>query len=99
MLSDFLLKYWKIILGVGIVFAVGGLFLQSTSPILGKIIEFFGFALVAIVAYVLGYKNASDEAEKQIKGEIEKLAKQDIRFKFAGERAIKNLKSPLSGKK
>ncbi len=98
MLGDILLKYWKIILGVGIVFAVGGLFLQQTMPIIGKIVEFFGFALVAIVAYVLGYKNASDEAEKQIKAELEKLAKQDIRYKFATERAIKNVKGPLSKK-
>lgn len=98
MLGDILLKYWKIILGVGIVFAVGGLLLQQTMPIIGKIVEFFGFALVAIVAYVLGYKNASDEAEKQIKAELEKLAKQDIRYKFATERAIKNVKGPLSKK-
>ncbi len=96
MLGDFLLKYWKIILGVGIVLAVGGLFLQQTLPVIGKIVEFFGFALIAITAYVLGYKNASDEAEKQIKAEIEKLAKQDIRYKFAAERAIKNIKGPLS---
>ncbi|MCX7737993.1 MAG: hypothetical protein N2Z80_01050 [Hydrogenothermaceae bacterium] len=99
MLGDFLLRYWKIILGLGLVMAVGGLFLQTSSPILGKIVEFFGFAFVAVVAYVLGYKNASDEAEKQIKAEIEKLVKQDIRFKFAGDRAIKNLKAPLTGKK
>lgn len=98
MLGDILLKYWKIILGVGIVFAIGGLFLQQTMPVIGKIVEFFGFALVAIVAYVLGYKNASDEAEKQIKAELEKLAKQDIRYKFAAERAIKNVKGPLSKK-
>lgn len=99
MIGDFLLRYWKIILGVGILLAVGGLFLQTNWPIFGKIIEFFGFAFVAVVAYVLGYKNASDEAEKQIKAEIEKLAKQDIRFKLAGDRTIKNLKKPLTGKK
>lgn len=99
MLGETILKYWKFILGAGIIMAVGGLFLQSTSTVLGKIVEFFGFALIAIVAYVLGYKNASDEAEKQIKAELEKLAKQDIRYKFASERAIKNLKVPLSGKK
>ncbi|MGC9120676.1 MAG: hypothetical protein ACP5G3_04365 [Sulfurihydrogenibium sp.] len=99
MLGETILKYWKIILGVGIVMAVGGLFLQSSSLVFGKIVEFFGFSLIAIVAYVLGYKNASDEAEKQIKAELEKLAKQDIRYKFAADRAIKNLKAPLSGKK
>lgn len=99
MLGEFLLKYWKFILAIGVVMAVAGLFLQMNFSILGKIVEFFGFSLVAVVAYVLGYKNASDEAEKQIKSEIEKLAKQDIRFKFAGDRAIKNLKAPLTGKK
>jgi len=99
MLGDILLKYWKIILGVGIVLAAGGLFLQQTLPVIGKIVEFIGFSFVAIVAYVLGYKNASDEAEKQIKAEIEKLAKQDIRYKFAADRAIKNIKAPLTGKK
>ncbi|MEM0144085.1 MAG: hypothetical protein QXP36_11620 [Conexivisphaerales archaeon] len=98
MLGDGLLKYWKMILAAGIIFAVRGLFLQSSYPIVGKIVEFFSFAFVAIVTYVLGYKNVSGEAEKQIKVEIEKLVKQDIRFKFAGDRAIKNLKAPLTEK-
>jgi len=97
MIGDFILKYWKFLLGIGIIMAVGGLFIPNI--ILSKIVEFTGFSFIAITAYVLGYKVASDEAEKLIKAEIEKFAKQDIRYKFAAERAIKNLKAPLKGGK
>ncbi len=91
MLADFLLKFWKILVPIGILMAIGALFIPNV--VLSKIVEFTGFAILAVNAYVLGYKMATQEAEKQIKAEMEKLAKQDIRYKFATERVIKNLKS------
>jgi hypothetical protein len=90
LLADFLLKYWKFILGIGIALAIGGLFIPNV--VLSKIVEFIGFALIAMTAYVLGYKTATDEATKYFKEELEKLAKRDIRYKFATEKLIKNLK-------
>ncbi len=93
MLADILLKYWKIFLGLGIILAVGGLFIPNV--IASKIVEFTGFAILALTAYVLGYKMATDEAEKYIKSEMEKLAKRDIRYKVASEKMIKNLKGKI----
>ena len=93
MLADFLLKYWKIILAVGIILAIGGLLIPN--QILGRIVEFTGFALIAMNAYVLGYKMATDEATKYIKDELEKLAKKDIRYKLATERMLKNIKGKI----
>jgi len=93
LLADFLLKYWKFILAIGIVLAIGGLIIPN--QILGRIVEFTGFALIAINAYVLGYKMATDEATKYIKDELEKLAKKDIRYKLATERMLKNIKGRI----
>ncbi|NPA13556.1 MAG: DUF4491 family protein [Aquificae bacterium] len=93
MLANILLKYWKIFLAVGILMAVGGLFIPNV--IASKIVEFTGFAILAITAYVLGYKMATDEAEKYIRTELEKLAKRDIRYKIASEKMIKNLKGKI----
>ena len=93
MLADFLLKYWKFILGIGIVLAIGGLIIPN--QILGRIVEFSGFALIAMTAYVLGYKMATDEATKYIKDELEKLAKKDIRYKLATDRMLKNIKGKI----
>ncbi|MDQ7056183.1 MAG: hypothetical protein Q9M89_06865 [Persephonella sp.] len=93
MLANFLLKYWKIFLAAGIILAVGGLFIPNT--VASKIVEFTGFAILALTAYVLGYKMATDEAEKYIKSEMEKLAKRDIRYKIASEKMIKNLKGRI----
>ncbi|HHG74436.1 hypothetical protein [Persephonella sp.] len=93
MLANFLLKYWKIFLAVGILLAVGGLFIPNV--IASKVVEFTGFAILALTAYVLGYKTATDEAEKYIKSEMEKLAKRDIRYKIASDRMIKNLKGKI----
>jgi hypothetical protein len=93
MLADILLKYWKIFLGLGIILAVGGLFIPNV--IASKIVEFTGFAILALTAYVLGYKMATDEAEKYIRSEMEKLAKRDIRYKVASEKMIKNLKGKI----
>ncbi|NPA54130.1 MAG: DUF4491 family protein [Aquificae bacterium] len=93
MLADILLKYWKIFLGLGIILAIGGLFIPN--DIASKIVEFTGFAILALTAYVLGYKMATDEAEKYIRSEMEKLAKRDIRYKVASEKMIKNLKGRI----
>ena len=93
MLADILLKYWKIFLGLGIILAVGGLFIPNV--IASKIVEFTGFAILALTAHVLGYKMATDEAEKYIRSEMEKLAKRDIRYKVASEKMIKNLKGKI----
>lgn len=93
MVANILLKYWKIFLAVGILLAVGGLFIPNV--VASKIVEFTGFAILAITAYVLGYKMATDEAEKYIKSEMEKLAKRDIRYKVIGDKMIKNLKGKI----
>ncbi|RMD46588.1 MAG: hypothetical protein D6831_01625 [Aquificota bacterium] len=90
MLADFLLKYWKFLLPIGIIMAVGALFIPNV--IVSRVVEFTGFALIAILAYVLGYKMATDEAEKYIKSEMEKLAKKDIRYKIAADRMAKHIK-------
>jgi len=93
MLAQFLMKYWKFILPVGIVLVIGALFIPN--QILSRIVEITGFAILAILAYVLGYKNATEDAEKMIKSELEKLAKQDIRYKFASDRIFKQLKGKM----
>ncbi len=93
MLADFLLKYWKFVLGIGIVLAIGGLFIPNN--VIGRIVEFTGFAFISITAYVLGYKMATDEATKYIKDELEKLAKKDIRYKLATDRMLKNIKGRI----
>ncbi len=90
MLAQTLLRYWKILLGVGIVLAFGALFIPN--QILSKIVEMTGFSILAITAYVLGYKMATDEAEKYIKSEMEKLAKHDIRYKVMKDKMVKGLK-------
>lgn len=93
MVANILLKYWKVFLAVGILLAVGGLFIPNV--VASKIVEFTGFAILSITAYVLGYKMATDEAEKYIKSEMEKLAKRDIRYKVVGDKMIKNLKGKI----
>lgn len=93
MLAQNIIKYWKFLLALGIILAVGGLFIPN--QILGKIVEFTGFAILAVTAYVLGYKMATDEAEKYIRSEMEKLAKRDIRYKLASEKMIKHLKGKI----
>ncbi|ACO04116.1 MAG TPA: hypothetical protein DEP48_01625 [Persephonella sp.] len=93
MLAQNIIKYWKFLLAIGIILAVGGLFIPN--QILGKIVEFTGFAILAVTAYVLGYKMATDEAEKYIRSEMEKLAKRDIRYKLASEKMIKHLKGKI----
>ncbi|WP_456401164.1 hypothetical protein [Persephonella sp.] len=93
MLAQSIVKYWKFLLAIGIILAVGGLFIPN--QILGKIVEFTGFAILAVTAYVLGYKMATDEAEKYIRSEMEKLAKRDIRYKLASEKMIKHLKGKI----
>ncbi|WP_457621704.1 hypothetical protein [Persephonella sp.] len=93
MLAQNIIRYWKILLAIGIILAVGGLFIPN--QILGKIVEFTGFAILAVTAYVLGYKMATDEAEKYIRSEMEKLAKRDIRYKLASEKMIKHLKGKI----
>ncbi len=90
MLAQTLLKYWKILIAVGVILAVGALFIPN--QILSKIVELTGFSILAITAYVLGYKMATDEAEKYIKEEMEKLAKQDIRYKIMKDKMVKGLK-------
>ncbi len=94
MLAEFLLKYWKFILPVAIILAVGALFIPN--QIVSRIVEFTGFSILAILAYVLGYKMATDEAEKYIKSEMEKLAKKDIRYKIAADRMTKHLKGKFN---
>ncbi len=93
MLAQNIIKYWKFLLALGIILAVGGLFIPN--QIIGKIVEFTGFAILAVTAYVLGYKMATDEAEKYIRSEMEKLAKRDIRYKLASEKMIKHLKGKI----
>ncbi len=93
MLLDFLLKYWKFVLAIGIVLAVGGLFIPN--QILSRIVEFTGFGILALTAYVLGYKIATDEATKYFKEEMEKMAKRDIRYKIATEKMVKHLKGKI----
>ncbi|WP_457641125.1 hypothetical protein [Persephonella sp.] len=93
MLAQNIVKYWKFLLAIGIILAVGGLFIPN--QILSKIVEFTGFAILAVTAYVLGYKMATDEAEKYIRSEMEKLAKRDIRYKLASEKMIKHLKGKV----
>lgn len=91
MLATTILKYWKILLAVGIILAIGALFIPN--QILSKIVEMTGFAILALTAYVLGYKMAADEAEKYIKEEFEKLAKRDIRYKVMKDQMIKGLRN------
>ncbi|RUM51020.1 MAG: hypothetical protein DSY47_00360 [Hydrogenothermus sp.] len=91
MLATTILKYWKILLAVGIILAIGALFIPN--QILSKIVEMTGFAILALTAYVLGYKMATDEAEKYIKEEFEKLAKRDIRYKVMKDQMIKGLRN------
>ncbi len=90
MVADFILKYWKFLVAFGVILAIGALFIPNN--IVSRIVEFTGFSILAVSAYVLGYKMATDEAEKYIKSEMEKLAKRDIRYKVASDRMIKNLK-------
>ncbi len=90
MVADFILKYWKFLVALGVILAIGALFIPNN--IVSRIVEFTGFSILAVSAYVLGYKMATDEAEKYIKSEMEKLAKRDIRYKVASDRMIKNLK-------
>ncbi len=90
MLAQTLLKYWKILIAVGVILAVGALFIPN--QIVSKIVELTGFSILAVTAYVLGYKMATDEAEKYIKEEMEKLAKQDIRYKIMKDKMVKGLK-------
>jgi hypothetical protein len=90
MLAQTLLKYWKILLAVGIILAIGALFIPN--QIISRIVELTGFSILAITAYVLGYKMATDEAEKYIKEEMEKLAKQDIRYKILKDKMAKGLR-------
>ena len=93
MVADFILRYWKFLVALGIILAIGALFIPNN--IVSRIVEFTGFSILAVSAYVLGYKMATDEAEKYIKSEMEKLAKRDIRYKVASDRMIKNLKRKL----
>lgn len=93
MVADFILKYWKFLVALGVILAIGALFIPNN--IVSRIVEFTGFSILAVSAYVLGYKMATDEAEKYIKSEMEKLAKRDIRYKVASDRMIKNLKRKL----
>ncbi len=90
MLAQTLVKYWKILVAVGIILAIGALFIPN--QIISKIVELTGFSILAITAYVLGYKMATDEAEKYIKEEMEKLAKQDIRYKILKDKMAKGLR-------
>jgi len=90
MLAQTLLKYWKILLAVGIILVIGSLFIPNM--ILYKIVELTGFSILAVTAYVLGYKMATDEAEKYIKTEMEKLAKHDIRYKLLKDKMAKGLR-------
>lgn len=91
MLATTIFKYWKILLAVGIILAFGALFIPN--QIISKIVEMTGFSILAITAYVLGYKMATDEAEKYIKEEFEKLAKRDIRYKVMKDKVIKGLRN------
>ncbi len=91
MVADFILKYWKFLVALGVILAIGALFIPNN--IVSRIVEFTGFSILAVSAYVLGYKMATDEAEKYIKSELEKLAKKDIRYKIAAERMTKHIKS------
>ncbi len=91
MLATTIFKYWKILLAVGIILAFGALFIPN--QILSKIVEMTGFSILAITAYVLGYKMATDEAEKYIKEEFEKLAKRDIRYKVMKDKVVKGLRN------
>ncbi len=93
MVADFILKYWKFLVAVGVIMAIGALFIPNN--IVSRIVEFTGFSILAVSAYVLGYKMATDEAEKYIKSEMEKLAKRDIRYKVAADRMIKHIKSKV----